>query len=495
MLYNNIKEVLAELTPYIPPFGGAVDLQFQLDRSKYLMSELGDPQEQLYIIHIAGTSGKGSTAQYCSQMLGSQGKKVGLTISPHLVDIRERAYVNNQLLDEKSYIGYFSHVFDVVKRMEKTKWGKPTFFEITMALAFYIFEKEKVDYAIIETGLGGRYDASNVVSRADKLCIITPIGFDHTEFLGNTLKLIAGEKAGIIQKRNHVIVADQESESLEAINKAVKENEATLQLAQKQIVSSSFTFPSIDAVSSISNRGLTFTWQKPEGSLLENIILSSPAQYQVENAALALSAIYFLAKRDQWDVNEDVLLNSLASTTIAGRFEVREIKGKTVIFDGAHNPQKMSAFLTSLISAYPDKKFDFLLAFSATKDHETMLHQIIPFADHITFTEFGEGDQGMHLRAADAKMLSDSVTSRQFTVNSNSGIQGDSDSAARLFSSLSLSSFKVHQVTIESKKLNCDVQVPAQEALEDLLKRSKSTIVVTGSLYLLSELYNECDIL
>ncbi len=140
-----------------------------LQRAKYFMRLLGNPQNKLKVIHIAGTSGKGSTAYLTSQLLQSQGFRVGLSISPHIFDIRERIQINNQLPTEKLILGYFNQILPTIEKMEKCRYGTPTYFEILVGLAYYIFAKEKLDYAVIETGLGGRLDGTNTVTNKNKI--------------------------------------------------------------------------------------------------------------------------------------------------------------------------------------------------------------------------------------------------------------------------------------------------------------------------------------
>src|SRR5574344_2950696 len=196
--FHTELDVETELLLYAPSqlYGG----DMQLDRMKLLMEYLGNPQDDLKVIHVAGTSGKTSTTYYIRALLQASSLKTGLTISPHIATIRERIQINGELVEEDSFVDYFNEFYDGVQGFDP----KPTFFELVTAFAYWVFKKEKVDYAIIETGLGGRLDATNVVERTDKVSIITPIGFDHTDILGNTLKSIAGEKAEIIQPGSKV---------------------------------------------------------------------------------------------------------------------------------------------------------------------------------------------------------------------------------------------------------------------------------------------------
>src|SRR3989344_5192458 len=160
------------------------------NRAKQLLSLLGNPQNKLKTIHVAGTSGKGSTAMALSHILVAHGFKVGLTVSPHVYDIRERCQINNRAITTKKFQTYLSQILPVIEKLKK-RTKVPTYFEALVALAFVAFAAEEVDYAIVETGMGGLLDATNTVDRDDKLCLLTKIGYDHTQILGNSLEEIA----------------------------------------------------------------------------------------------------------------------------------------------------------------------------------------------------------------------------------------------------------------------------------------------------------------
>lgn len=193
MSINNFKQAEEFLASHIPKttstiFPGEVGL----NRAKDFLHLLGDPQEKLKIIHVAGTSGKGSTCYLISSLLESQGFKVGLHQSPHLTDVTERFQINNQNISKEDFVDYLNKIIPAIEKIKHI-----TYFEILVGLAFYIFNDKKVDYAVMETGLGGWYDGTNVVSRPDKLSVITKIGLDHTAILGETIEKIALQKAMI----------------------------------------------------------------------------------------------------------------------------------------------------------------------------------------------------------------------------------------------------------------------------------------------------------
>lgn len=413
-----MKAVIKYLNNFIQPPGGLGDGPHNFARMQELMSNLGNPQNSLSVIHIAGTSGKGSTSVAISSLLHAHGFKVGLTVSPHMLDLRERTQINNKMLSESDYCQYLVEMMWAIEKMKHSAHGTPSFFEITMAHAFYTFNKKKVDYAVIETGMGGRYDASNVVERKDKVVLLTRIGLDHMEFLGNTLEKIATEKAHVIQDGNHVFSVPQDSAAQHVIEQISREKKARLKIIDIQ----------------------------------KTLKTSLEGEYQKENISLAIAGLYYLSKRDTFSYDHQTVSSTLQTLHFLGRFDIREIGGKTVILDGAHNPQKMEAFISSLSQKYPYKKFDFLLAFRKGKDFTEMLHHIVARAHSITITEFGLNDQGMHGSAETVE--------------------------------------NIGEVMQELRITNYECIKNVKIAFRESLKKSHDILVVTGSLYLLSNLYS-----
>jgi len=409
-------------------------------RAKYFMKLLGDPQDKIKVIHIAGTSGKGSTAHLTSHLLQSQGFSVGLSISPHVFDIRERMQIDNQLPSEKLILKYFNQILPAILKMEKCKYGMPTFFEINVALAFFMFAQEKLDYAVIETGLGGTLDATNTVTAKNKLCIITKIGLDHTQILGNTIAKIASEKAGIIVKQNTVIGHQSSVTALNIIKSQCKKNKAALHVVDKKNYS---------VISSTSNNTeFNFSFRDLK---LKNINLGLIGTHQAENCSMALACLLLLSRRDGFSIDEKLLRNVLRNIKIAGRMEIKKIKNKTIIIDGAHNPQKMQALTNNLAQIYPQQKFTFIVAFKKGKDFKEMLKKIIPLADKILLTRFSTSGMDNHWSSIDNQEISAFLKSQNF----------------KNFS------------TIENEH---------SHILENM-RTSKKPVVITGSLYLVSSIY------
>lgn len=444
MKIQTFKQTLEYLYKQIPisiqsKFPGSIGLE----RTKYLLHILGDPQDKIKIIHIAGTSGKGSTAYLTSILLKNHNLKVGLSISPHLLDIRERFQINNQLVNIKLFCQRLSEIIHYIDQVAKTKYGKPTYFEILVALAFYIFHKEKVDYAVMETGMGGLYDATNTVNRKDKLAVITRIGLDHTSVLGKTINKIAYQKAMIFQKGNITLSIDQRPQARKVIDIVARNQQVTsLKYVEKEINYKNIK-TSIDKT--------TFDWQF-KNLKLNDLELGLSGKYQVENCSLALAVAYILSQRDKFILDKKVVRTTLRSAQYHGRFETILLKNKKIIMDGAHNPQKMSAFINSLISLYPNQKFSFLIAFKKGKDYHNMLKYIIPVASKIIVTKF--------------------YVDTQDVINL-------SESPETIANILKKQDFK-NDVVIKD----------LFQALKILLNQD-NVLVITGSLYLLAEVYKK----
>lgn len=403
-----------------------------LEKMRYFLRLLSSPQNKLKVIHVAGTAGKGSTCYLISSLLAAHGFKVGLHLSPHLTDVRERFQINNKVISKKEFVLYLNKVISAIEKVPafvkttagkgKIKYGDLSYFEVLVGLAFYIFEKKKVDYVVIETGLGGLYDATNVVDRKDKVAVLTKIGFDHMEILGNTLKEIAYQKAMIINERSQVIVVDQLDEVKNVISEVAKKNQANFVFVGRSLINQTPT----------KNLGLI-------------------GEYQKENASLALKTVELLAKRDRFKIDKEKVESVFKTAHFIGRFDIKKINDTTVVLDGAHNPLKMESFSRALKSKYPDKNFHFLIAFKKGKDYKKMLNYIVPLASKITITSFFVDNQDLiHL-------------SEKPVVIANN----------------------LKQLNYE----NYQIKTLPEQAFKSALETGREIIVVTGSLYLLGEIY------
>ena len=333
----NFEEATEFLYKYIPSGIKYDNPQKGLDRARRFLELLGNPQNKLKNIHIAGTSGKGSTCFLMKTLLESLGFKVGMLTSPHVKDVTERIQVGDAI-NKELFAETMTELADAMNKVPGI-----TFFEILTGMAFLIFEKEEVDYAVIETGLGGKYDATNTID-VEKLSIITRIGLDHTKFLGDTVEKIAEQKAGIITGK--CITTKQET--VEVFRKYCNDLEVV-------------EIP----VCQYTKGKMRFTFEK------ENYVLGMIGKHQAENCSLALTALSYLSERDGFEIRKKKVKSALESSNFIGRFDRKKIHGNEIIFDIAHNEQKMSSLCETLQEIYPDEKFTFVLAFKDGKDYKS----------------------------------------------------------------------------------------------------------------------------
>ncbi len=408
--------------------------EYGLKRVKLMLEKVGNPQEKVKVIHIAGTSGKGSTSTILAALLQAHGFRVGLHVKPHLYDMRERFQINNMLITEDEFVTYADTFFGFMDEVNAAGYGQMTYYEVVISFAYYVFFQKQVDYAVVETGLGGTYDGSNVVSNPAKVSVLTSIGFDHMEVLGNTIEEIASQKAGIIQKGNVVFSLYQS----EVIN-AVIENCTKNVKAQLYFVKEGKDF---------SKEPFSFTHNKGK---LQDLRLNLLGDFQRINAAMALKTLWYLAERDSFSLSEEKIRDVFASISIPGRFDRITYKGKTIILDGAHNVQKMEAFLEGLQSEYGQRKFHFLVSFKEGKEIREMVKRIVPVAQSITLTNFFDDTIDFISRSIDPSQLADIVRSE--------GLQ---------------------DVTVVDN---------SEQNMEKIIEETKDILVITGSFYLLSDIY------
>ncbi len=320
--------------------------------TKAFLRRLGDPGRDRIIVHVAGTNGKGSVCAYLSSVLQQGGYRVGLFTSPHLVTMRERFRVDGELIGEDDFISTLSYVNSRLDDFKKENSAyHPSFFEMLFFMAMLYFEKKEVQVILLETGLGGRLDATNSVSRKD-LCVITRIGMDHMEYLGDTLSLIAGEKAGILQHGIPLVYGDYGPQAGSVIEKRARELACPVFYVSKQDIRN------LD----FHKNFIDFSMETRYYGYIRCTIHAC-APYQTENAALALRALDALAGR--LPVCETALLQGMASTRWEGRME--EI-GKGVYLDGAHNVDGIRALLEAVLrDGCRGRRF---LLFSAVKDKQ-----------------------------------------------------------------------------------------------------------------------------
>lgn len=302
------------------------------------------PEKGMKIIHIAGTNGKGSVAAFLSSMLRSAGFHVGVFTSPHLVDFRERIRFDDEMISEED-------VIRLGNALLSDQWPlKGTMFDYCLIMALTFFKEKKPDYVILEAGLGGRLDSTNGLSEVPIVSIITRIGLDHTEYLGDTIGKIAKEKAGILKKGTYLVLSPQEREAEEAIIRAADAKQVPYSRVSEQCV-----------------------------SVAKEIL---PDSYQRENAAVAATAFMHIFSDDKMTFVRE----GIKKMVWPGRLEIVS-EDPFFMMDGAHNPNGVSALYHSLLSMYPGEKFIFLFGVMADKDYYSMLKQTFDIAEHyITVT-------------------------------------------------------------------------------------------------------------
>ena len=341
-----------------------------LARMQNLCDHLGNPEKELQCIHIAGTNGKGSLAAMTSSILTAAGYKTGLTISPYVVDFRERFQIDGEMIPPRTLANLTEKVLDAIDAIEAEGGEKPVEFEAVTALAFLWFAREKCDLVVLETGLGGRCDATNVVPHK-LVAAITKIGYDHMEVLGDTLDKIAAEKAGIIKEGTVVVnYPDQPAEAMGPILTAAAEEHTSIITPDKD--------------------DLTLL----RGKRLENRIdyggyraaLGLPGTHQANHAAMAVEIALALWREFGYDISDDAILQGLADARMPARIEVLR-RHPLLLLDGCHNPDGAKMLAATLTRADFEENLVGVLGVLADKDYKDMLSDLAPcFAKVYTVT-------------------------------------------------------------------------------------------------------------
>jgi dihydrofolate synthase/folylpolyglutamate synthase len=332
-------------------------IRMGLENIGRLMELLGHPERDFRAVHIGGTVGKGSTAHLVASILRSAGYKTGLFTSPHIYDVRERFRINGEMIGRKEFA---SLLWEIKERIESVEDFHPTQFEVHTALAFLWFARSGCDFAVIEVGLGGRLDATNVLMPA--LTIITDIGIDHTDLLGSTIEEIAREKGGII-KEGVPLLTSAEGKALEVLRGICEERGASI-------------FPLGEAIFWEERDGLTVRSPWAEVSEIKSGLKGG---HQRKNIALAVSAGLYLGCPD-WAIKEGV-----RKTRIRGRFEVVGKEPK-IVLDGAHNPPSMRALREAMEKYFPEKKIILVIGMLRDKPIEETMREIVPYARVVILT-------------------------------------------------------------------------------------------------------------
>ena len=350
-----------------------------LDAIEGLLEELGHPEDNLKVVHIAGTNGKGSIFAYLSSILIAAGFKVGRYISPTISCYEERFQINGEYITKDELARLYNIVEEAMKREEEKTGLKPTLFEVETAISFLYFKEEKVDYALIEVGMGGRMDATNVI-RHPELTVISSISYDHQAFLGDTLEEIAWQKAGIIKESCPVVLSENSDEVCKVI-----EQEAT-----KKKVKCIEIKPTDYEVLSETPYGSTFLWKE------QRYETKLPGRHQVSNAVTALAASEYLFRKDYEKNNarkaiaeeldemnvKSAQQGGIIRTCWPGRLEV--LKKEPLFYrDGAHNPDGAKKLAGFLQKYFTNKKIIYIMGVLKDKEYKKMLRYLMPMAKEV----------------------------------------------------------------------------------------------------------------
>lgn len=354
-----------------------------LERVHKLLALLGNPQEKINAVHVAGTNGKGSTIHYIKNAFMANGHRVGVFNSPSFEGLTGHMFINDFRIPEKSFILYVNKMYPFIKQLDAA-FNHPTDFEILTAIAFLYFEGN-TDIALIEAGMGGREDTTNCIS--PNLSIITNVEWDHTDFLGKSIESIAYHKAGIIKENSPVIAGEMGEEALSVVSGEAFEKNTPLHL-----LGESFKYKITDTTFSYQ----TFQWFSVSGIRTE-IALNTLGVHQIKNASLAVMALVVLETKG-FELNWRTSINGLAATRIPGRFEQIHTE-PAVILDGAHNPAGVQAFTDTLTEILSNKEKHLIFAAFKDKDLKNMLRHLEPYFSSVTLTTFD------HPRAAESELL------------------------------------------------------------------------------------------
>ncbi len=361
-------------------YSGAIDylyglqkygIKLGLEKTRRLLSRIENPHKDFPSIHIAGTNGKGSVSAMTASILTSHGFKVGLFTSPHLVSFTERIRINNEQISESEVVGLTDEIREKLKGSDII----PTFFEFVTAMAFLYFSRNGVDWAVIETGMGGRLDATNVIT--PEVSVIARISYDHKDFLGETLSDIAKEKAGIIKRGVPVISAFQQKEAEDVLETTAKDQSAPFFVYNRNFSG---------VLKSSELNGIIFDYYDSELSIhnseLRNLFLPLAGEHQLFNACLAIKAATVALKNNK---NSELIRDGLAATEWRGRLEIVN-DDPMILIDGAHNPDAASALSDFIKRHLSDYRIILIMGVMSDKDITGILSPLLPLASGIIFT-------------------------------------------------------------------------------------------------------------
>jgi len=348
---------------------------FNLERMKKLLALLGNPHKKIATVHIAGTKGKGSTCTMLAKMLEANGYKVGLYTSPHVVSLHERIMVNSKMISDSEMLRLINRIYSSVEQLAKAG-DTPTFFEIMTAVAFMHFADQDTDIAVIETGLGGRLDSTNVIE--PKVVGITSLSFDHMRQLGNTIEAIAQEKAGIFKKGVPIVTVPQDPGAMRVLKRHALATKAPISVTGHDI-DFSYRFES-----SREHGPHTRICVTTPTSKFEHLRVPLPGEHQAINCGLALALLDKL-KAHGYEIDDEKAVNGLKNVALTGRMEFI-CEDPRIMVDAAHNAASIKALIAAIGQHVPYDSMVVIFGCNADKDVAGMLEQIQYGADKVIFT-------------------------------------------------------------------------------------------------------------
>ncbi|MEX3622060.1 folylpolyglutamate synthase/dihydrofolate synthase family protein [Viridibacillus arvi] len=365
-MFTNIEQCVEFLTSLKK--GSSTSIPLEVVNS--LLQEFGDPQNTFKTIHLAGSNGKGSTLNALKEILKySQVEKVGCFVSPHLERINERITISDKQITDEQFLLYVNKVFAAIDDKDGVY---PSFFEIMTIVAFLYFADEKVDIALIETGIGGKLDSTNVIDPI--ISIITTISLEHTAILGDTYDKIAYQKGGIIKENRPVVTTVENRDALEVLRKIAEEKHAPIAIFNEDFTATKVAQKEHMQVFNYSTRDY----------VIKDVELLMAGPHQINNASLAITTALLLKDAGYFDITEEAIRKALKEAKWAGRFEEYD---HLIVIDGAHNPEGTEALIATLKAKYPTSEYDFIYAALQDKDHLKSIKMMEEVASSMTFTQ------------------------------------------------------------------------------------------------------------
>jgi len=397
MNYQQALDYISGYTDYekvpMPHALGSYDLR----RVEELLAQLGNPHLKARSVHIAGTNGKGSTAAMVASVLSSSGYRTGLYTSPHLSTIRERFQINGNSITEGDFTAIVVRLKPEVEKVNKrATYGELTTFELLTALAFTYFSMNQVDFQVLEVGMGGKFDATNVIR--PEVCVITSISLDHTEVLGDSLTKIAAEKAGIIKPAGVVVLAPQPDEVVPVIQETCRQQHAELFMVGRDVTWRSLGFNGKQQLLEVKGRRSKYGERSKYGRRsIYKVSLPLLGHYQLENAATAVAALEVLAEKG-FCIPGTSLVSGLSQVSWPGRFQVLS-HNPLLVVDGAHNPDAARKLKLSLAEYFNFERAILIMGASGDKNVAGVVSELVPLFDKVIIT------QSHHPRAMEVAQL------------------------------------------------------------------------------------------